>query len=84
VADALAGLDHLHRAGLCHRDIRARNLLVKAGSAGPQAIWLDLEHAVTAQSFDSGAFYVAGKPPGADRGGEVFNLSTTSNRSAVF
>lgn len=73
VMDALAGLDHLHRAGLCHRDIRIRNLLITRGASGPEARWLDLEHSVTDGSLDSGSSYVAGRPPGSDHGGDVFN-----------
>jgi hypothetical protein len=55
VMDALAGLDHLHGAGICHRDIRASNLMVIAGPEGPGCRWLDFEHATRGPSLDLGA-----------------------------
>lgn len=73
VLDALAGLDHLHSAGLCHRDIRSRNALVVKGPAGPRVRWLDLEHAVTEGMLEAGVSYVAGRPAGEDRGSAAFN-----------
>jgi len=73
VLDALTGLDHLHGAGICHRDIRARNLLIVPGPGGPRARWLDLEHSVTEGSLEAAATYVAGRPPGEDRGSDAFN-----------
>lgn len=72
VLDALAGLDHLHGAGLCHRDVRTRNLLIVESPNGPRARWLDLEHAVTEGMLEAGTSYVGGRPMGEDRGNDAF------------
>lgn len=72
VLDALAGLDHLHGAGLCHRDVRTRNLLIVSGAAGPRARWLDFDHAVAEGMLEAATSYVGGRGMGEDRGNDAF------------
>jgi hypothetical protein len=60
---ALAGLNHIHRAGYRHGDVRPDNLILSPHSRGVQATWIDLEHAQRLGSLRAGGEIVSGWNP---------------------
>lgn len=43
LATLAAGLARLHACGFRHRDLKASNLLLREGGAGPELVWTDLD-----------------------------------------
>ena len=60
---ALAGLNHIHRAGYRHGDVRPENLVFTSTSQGVRATWIDLEHVQRLGSLSAGGEFVPGWNP---------------------